>query len=96
MTPEKIAEAKALISRADKTLADARKVLGHGGRRPGAGRKAPDGPQVTRSIAMPADAWQRFDAQRGDISRGRWLAKMLDSKKVQSKAPKLQKSKPLE
>jgi hypothetical protein len=62
----------------------------HGGKRPGAGRKAPDGPQVTKSIAMPADAWRRFDEQRGAVSRGRWLAGMLDSKKVQSGKRKLQ------
>jgi hypothetical protein len=67
----------------------------HGGKRTGAGRKAPDGPQVTKSIAMPADVWRRFDEQRGAVSRGRWLARMLDSKKVQSSKRKLQ-SNPLE
>jgi hypothetical protein len=68
----------------------------HGGKRPGAGRKAPHGKQVTRSVSMPADAWRRFDEQRGTVSRGRWLAQMIDSKKVQSKAPKLQNSNTLE
>jgi hypothetical protein len=53
----------------------------HGGKRQNAGRKAPDGPQVTRSVSMPETAWRRFDEQRGVLSRGRWLARMMDARK---------------
>jgi hypothetical protein len=62
----------------------------HGGKRTGAGRKAPNGPQVTKSIAMTKTAWLRFDEQRGAVSRGRHLVRLMDSKKVQSGKRKLQ------
>jgi len=56
----------------------------HGGPRKGAGRPAGSkgknakGRQsVTRSVSMKPESWARFDRQRGDQSRGKFIESLL-------------------
>jgi len=59
----------------------------HGGKRKGAGR--PKGTTnevkvphrvVTKSVSMTTPNWDRFDAQRGDLSRGAYIVSILPQK----------------
>jgi hypothetical protein len=53
-----------------------------GGWRPGSGRKKGSGKgrvSVTGSLSMPREMWERLDAMRGSISRGKWLASILQN-----------------
>jgi hypothetical protein len=49
----------------------------HGGPRKGAGRKPTGKTTVTRSVSMPPDVWQRIDALRGSMSRGKFIAGLI-------------------
>jgi hypothetical protein len=48
-----------------------------GGAREGAGRKPTGKTTVTRSVSMPPDVWQRIDALRGSMSRGKFIAGLI-------------------
>jgi hypothetical protein len=48
-----------------------------GGSRPNAGRKPTGKTTVTRSVSMPPDVWQRIDALRGSMSRGKFIAGLI-------------------
>ena len=49
-----------------------------GGKREGAGRKPRDSEaQITRSVSMIPAAWEILDEQRGEISRGDHVHKLL-------------------
>jgi hypothetical protein len=52
----------------------------HGGPRKGAGRKtgsknknAKGRTAVTRSVSMQPESWRKLDAQRGTLSRGKFI-----------------------
>jgi hypothetical protein len=53
----------------------------HGGARKGSGRKpgvrkAP--PTATSSLRMRTATWAKLDAMRGNVSRSRWIAGMIE------------------
>jgi len=41
--------------------------------RPPTGRKS-----ITRSVSMPEPEWTELDRQRGNLSRGKWIAEMMN------------------
>jgi hypothetical protein len=52
----------------------------HGGARKGAGRKKGSGKgrtSVSKSVTMPQPTWDRLDEARGDLSRGKYIAKKI-------------------
>ena len=53
-----------------------REEKSHGGRRRGSGRK-PGKKTVSKTISMPSFWWDKFDADRGDNSRGCWLTRIM-------------------
>lgn len=57
----------------------------HGGKRKGAGRPRgstnatrKEDQAITRSVSMPASKWEALDAMRGAISRGKFIAQLID------------------
>ena len=49
----------------------------HGGKRPGAGRKATGKTTVSRTVSMPGETWAALDDARGAQPRGIFIAAKL-------------------
>tara|TARA_A100001037_G_scaffold278759_1_gene279944 strand:+ start:347 stop:559 length:213 start_codon:yes stop_codon:yes gene_type:complete len=56
----------------------------HGGPRAGAGRKplTPGEKVVTASVSMPRKDWDKIDSERGEESRGRFIARIMRKARI--------------